>query len=181
MKRLALLLIACLLLGSVSFAQQNPSDAPASKEDIEKYLDATQMREKVKTIMDLVSKQMHKNLLERLQKEPGTTPEQMDRASKMADNIFEKFPVDEMIDAMIPVYQKHFTKGNINDILTFYATPTGQKLLKEQPAMAAEAMQAVMPIAQKMATETVQRVEAQLAQAQNGGGATSNKTTKQSN
>ena len=89
MKRSALLLIACLLLGSVSFAQQNPADAPASKADIEKYLDATQTRERVKTIMDLVSKQMHKNLIERLQKDPGTTPEQMDRASKMADNIFD--------------------------------------------------------------------------------------------
>ncbi len=180
MKRSALLLIACLLLGSASFAQQNPADAPASKADIEKYLDATQIRERVKTIMDLVSKQMHNNLIERLQKEPGATPEQMDRASKMADDIFENLPIDEMIDAMIPVYQKHFTKGNINDILAFYATPTGQKLLKEQPAMAAEAMQAVMPIAQKMATETVQRVEAQLAQVQNGG-ATLTKTSKQQN
>ena len=86
-----------------------------------------------------------------------------------------------MIDAMVPVYQKHFTKGNINDILAFYATPTGQKLLKEQPAMAAEAMQAVMPIAQKMAADQVERVEQQLTQVQNGGGATSNKTTKQRN
>ena len=180
MKRSALLLIACLLLGSVSFARRNPADAPASKADIEKYLDATQTRERVKTIMDLVSKQMHKNLIERLQKDPGTTPEQMDHTSKMADNILEQLPIDEMIDAMVPVYQKHLTKGNINDILAFYATPTGQKLLKEQPAMAAEAMQAVMPIAQKMTADTVERVTA-TAQVQNGGGATSNKTTKQRN
>ncbi len=63
------------------------------------------------------------------------TPEKEERAFKLTDDMLKNFPVDEIIDAMIPVYQKHFTKGNIDDLLAFYSTPTGQKVIKELPAI----------------------------------------------
>ena len=56
---------------------------------------------------------------------------------------------------MTPVYQKHFTKGNIDDLLAFYSTPTGQKVVKELPAISTEAMQAATPIYQKMMANTM--------------------------
>jgi len=45
-----------------------------------------------------------------------------------------------MLDDMIPVYQRHLTKQDVDSMLAFYNTPTGQKLLREQPAMMAEGM-----------------------------------------
>jgi len=166
MKRSALLLIACLLLGSASFAQQNPADAPASKADIEKYLDVLHTRDLMKTMLDAMSKQMHQMIAEQLKKDPAMTPEMQARANKMMDDIIKGMPIDDLIDAMIPVYQKHFTKGNIDDLLAFYSTPTGQKLIQELPAITTEAMQAVMPISQRMMATAMQRAKDELAQMQ---------------
>jgi hypothetical protein len=56
MKRPVLALLACLLLGSVSFAQQNPADAPASKEDVQRYLAAMHVRDTLKSTMELMTK-----------------------------------------------------------------------------------------------------------------------------
>ena len=64
-------------------------------------------------------------------------------------------PMDEMMDAMIPAYQKHLTRGDIDNIVAFYSTPTGAKVLREMPAMLAEAMQEMMPIMTKY-MDTVQ-------------------------
>ena len=179
MKRSALLLIACLLLGSVSFAQQNPADAPASKADIEKYLDVLHTRDLMKTMLDAMSKQMHQMIAEQLKKDPAMTPEMQARANKMMDDIIEGMPINDLIDAMIPVYQKHFTKGNIDDLLAFYSTPTGQKLIQELPAITTEAMQAVMPISQRMMATAMQRAKDELAQMQKENDPNSKKQTQQ--
>jgi hypothetical protein len=179
MKRSALLLIACLLLGSVSFAQENPADAPASKADIEKYLDVLHTRDLMKTMMDAMSKQMHQMIAEQLKKDPAMTPQAEGRVNKMMDDIIKTMPIDDLIDAMIPVYQKHFTKGNIDDLLAFYSTPTGQKLVKELPAISTEAMQAVMPISQRMMATAMQRAKDDLAQMQKENDPSEKKQTQQ--
>ena len=179
MKRYALLLVACLLLASVSFAQQNPANAPASKEDVEKYLDVMHTRDMMKTMMDAMSKQMHQIFAEQLKKEPGMTPEVEARVNKMMDDIVKGMPIDDLLDAMIPVYQKHFTKGDINDLLTFYSTPTGQKLIKELPAITTEAMQAATPIYKTMMATAMQRVQDELAQMQKENDANSKKQAQQ--
>ena len=179
MKRSALLLIACLLLGSASFAQQNPADAPASKADIEKYLDVLHTRDLMKTMLDAMSKQMHQMIAEQLKKDPAMTPEMQARTNKMMDDIIKGMPIDDLIDAMIPVYQKHFTKGNIDDLLAFYSTPTGQKLVKELPAISTEAMQAVMPISQRMMATAMQRAKDELAQMQKENDPSEKKQTQQ--
>ncbi len=166
MKRIALLFMAALFLGSVSFAQQNPSDAPASKEDIEKYFAIMRTREMAKTLMDTMSNQARQRLKERIQKKPGMTPEEQARAIQIETDLFKNLPIDEFIDAMIPIYQKHFTKGDIDGLVTFYSTPTGQKLLNELPSITREGMQAAMPIAQKMVADAEKRMDDQLAQMQ---------------
>ena len=72
----------------------------------------------------------------------------------------------EMFDAMIPVYQRHFTKGDIDAFVTFYSTAAGQKMLKELPAITAESMQASMGIAQKMMADMQQQIQADIARMQ---------------
>jgi hypothetical protein len=73
----------------------------------------------------------------------------------MMDDMFSNMPMDEMMQAMIPAYQKHFTKGDIDNLVAFYSSPTGAKLLQEMPAIMAEAMQDTMPIMTKY-MDTVQ-------------------------
>jgi hypothetical protein len=38
----------------------------------------------------------------------------------------------KLIDQLVPVYDRHFTLEEIRELINFYHTPVGQKLLKEQ-------------------------------------------------
>jgi len=72
-----------------------------------------------------------------------------DYKSKMTarmDEMFDNMPWDEITQAMVPAYQKHFTKGDIDNLVAFYSSPTGEKLLRELPSIMTESMQDMMPI-----------------------------------
>jgi uncharacterized protein len=166
MKRFALAILLSALFASVSFAQQNPSDAPASREDIEKYLDTMHARDLMKSTLDAVTKQMHQMIHDELRKQPNLPADFEARMDKMMDDMFKNFPTDDLLQAMIPAYQKHLTTGEVDALTAFYATPTGQKILKEMPAMTAEAMQASTGIIQKMMAQAQQRVQSEIAQMQ---------------
>jgi Uncharacterized protein conserved in bacteria (DUF2059) len=58
---------------------------------------------------------------------------------------FKAFPIDELIDAMVPIYQRHFTHADLVGVIEFYSSATGQKYLKEMPAMMSESMQGMQP------------------------------------
>jgi len=59
----------------------------------------------------------------------------------------------------VPVYQKHFTNGDINNLIAFYSTPTGQKFLHEMPAVTAETMRAIYPRIQAEVEAALKRAE----------------------
>jgi hypothetical protein len=60
---------------------------------------------------------------------------------------------------MIPIYQKHFSKTDIDAMTTFYASPTGHKMMQEMPALTSEAMQASYARMQKQMDAMMQRAE----------------------
>jgi len=78
--------------------------------------------------------------------------------------MFRDMPWDDMMQAMVPSYQKHLSKGNINDLVAFYSSPTGQKLQREMPAMMAEAMQSMMPILRNYVDKVQGRIQEETAQ-----------------
>jgi len=166
MKRFAFAALACLLITSVTFARQSAADAPASKEDIEKYLDTMHSREMMKSTMAAMTKQMHQMTHAELQKQPNLPPDFEARMDKMMDDMIRDFPIDELIRAMVPAYQRHLTKGDVDALTKFYSSPIGQKVLNEMPAMTADAMQAASGIVQKMMAKMQERLQSELAQAQ---------------
>lgn len=88
------------------------------------------------------------------------TKQQVPNAPQEFWNELEKTMVgmyDEIIKAMIPVYHKYLSLEDIQGIIKFYETPVGKKLADSNTKIAAEAM----PIAQKIAMETMQKMMAQ--------------------
>jgi len=166
MKRFAFAALACLLFASISVAQQSAADAPASKEDIEKYLDTMHARDMMKSTIDAMTKQMHQITHAQLEKQPNLPPDFQARMDKMMDDTMKDLPVEDLIQAMIPSYQKHLTKGDVDALTAFYSSPTGQKIMKEMPAMTADAMQAASGIMQKMIAKMQDRLQGELAQLQ---------------
>jgi hypothetical protein len=144
---------------------QNSADAPATREDVERYLEITHSRDMMKQVMAVTAKQTHEMVRQQLAKDKDKLPADFEaRVEKFTDDMLRNFPVDDMLQAMIPVYQKHWTKGDVDAMVAFYSSPTGQKLLREMPTTMAEAMQALQPIMQKMMTTTMDRVQEEVAQ-----------------
>ena len=177
MKRILLAALLCLLTGFVGFAQQTASDVPATKEDIQKYLDVMHSREMISKMIDATAKPQHQLIHEQFLKHKNELPPDFeDRMTKMMDDWMKSFPWDEILEAMVPVYQKHFTKGDVDALVAFYSSPTGQKVLQEMPAITAEAMQTMMPLLQKQLEAMNERMHQQVAQmisdSKNAGGKT---------
>lgn len=160
------LLAAALILAMCGYigAQQNPADAPATKEEIQKYLQVMHSRDMMTKMVDAMSKPMHEMMHEQYLKDKDRLPADFEvRINKMMDDMMKSFPWDEMLEAMVPVYQKHLTKGDVDALVAFYSTPTGQKLIKEMPEITGEAVQQMMPLMRKSIDAMTQRMQEEVA------------------
>ena len=54
---------------------------------------------------------------------------------------FQKTSVDDLVTLLTPVYEKHITEAEMNEIIKFYNTPAGKKLAEKTPAIMGESMQ----------------------------------------
>jgi uncharacterized protein len=150
MKRFAALTLAFGLAWGVTLAQE-AKDAPATKEDVEKLFATMHIREQMHSMMETMSRQSRQMAQENLKRRlPELTEKDLDRLNQLTDRIWSQMDFDGMIDDMVPVYQRHLTKADVSAMEAFYETPTGQKLLREQPVMTAEAMQAMQPRMEKI-------------------------------
>jgi hypothetical protein len=165
MKRLLLTIVVNLVFVLPGAAQQSPTDTPATKEDVQRYLDAMHAREMMAQMVDAMIKPMHQMIHEQYIKDKDKLPADFEtRMNKMMDDMMKSFPWDEMLQAEVPVYQKHFTKGDIEAFVVFYGSPTGQKMLREMPAIMGEAMQAMMPLLRKQMDAMQERVQQEVAE-----------------
>ncbi|SRR6266571_2000758 len=165
MKRILLAVVFCLTTSLAGVAQQTTSDAPATKEDVQRYLDVMHSREMMLQMVDAMSKPMHQMIHEQYLKDKDKLPADFEaRMNKMLDDSMKAFPWDEMLQSMVPVYQKHFTKGDVDALTAFYGTPTGQKVLRELPAITAEAMQSMMPLLRKQMEAMNEHMQQEVAQ-----------------
>src|SRR5882724_2602021 len=148
-RKISILLCASLLSLGALFAQ-DPSQAPATREDVIKMLDALHTKETMKTVMETVAKQAKEATRRSIkQTHPLATEHDLAEGDRLMDQVIADLPVDEIIESMIPIYQKHFNREDMKNISAFYASPTGQKFVREMPAMATESMQANMAIIEK--------------------------------
>jgi hypothetical protein len=157
MKRLFSAVGLVFVLSWSCIAQTSAADSPATKEDVEKYLQVVHSHDMMKKMAVAMSQGMHQMLHQQYLKHKDDLP--ADYESKMTarmDDMFENMPWDEMMQAMSPVYEKHFTKGDIDSLIAFYSSPTGEKMLREMPSIMTEAMQSMTPIMTKY-METVQQ------------------------
>jgi hypothetical protein len=165
MKSILMAAALCLVFAMAGVAQQSSADTPATKEDIQRYLDVMHSREMMAQMVDAMTKPMHQMIHEQYLKDKDKLPADFEaRMNKMMDDTMKSFPWEEMLQTMVPVYQKHFTKGDIDGVVAFYASPTGQKLLREMPTLMGESMQAIMPLLGKQMDAMQQRMQQEVAE-----------------
>jgi hypothetical protein len=163
MKHRYFLLAGLLLVATATLGQQpapSPGDAPASKEDIQRLFDVMQIHQQMHQVMDAMMKQQKAMIDQTLKKRyPQTSPEKIARADQLIAETMKNMPMDAMLDDMIPIYQKHFSKTDIDAMSTFYSSPTGQKMMREMPVLTSEAMQASYARMQKQMDAITQKAE----------------------
>lgn len=171
MKTLVLGIVLCLA-ASAGFAQQSDPNAPATREDIEHFLEVMHSREMIQQEADAMSKSMSKSMSKMVHdlymKDKDNLPPDFEKKQlKLIGDMYKNMPFDDMLQAMVPVYQKHFTRGDVSAAIAFYSSPSGQKMIHELPAIMSEAMEQMMPIMQKYMQNKQQQIQEAFAQALN--------------
>ncbi len=159
--------VLCLALVApvCATAQQSSASDVADKADILKFLDLIPAKAQMALALDGMTKQIRLGAEQGFkEKVPDATPAQLAKVDQLFDGFFKSFPVEEMEEAVIPVYQKHLTKADLAAIIAFYSSPAGQKVLNEMPAIMSESMQVGGEIGRKMFSTKSQEFDQKLAE-----------------
>jgi hypothetical protein len=141
-------------------AAASGAESPASPDDIRKLFDVMQIRNQMKLVMQQVSQQIRSLERDQVRKQqPNVTNEDFAKFDAISDDVMKKLSVEGLLDDMIPVYQKHLNKSDVKAMVAFYSTPTGQKILREMPAMTTEGMQSMQPHLKQMIEEANAQID----------------------
>ena len=88
-----------------------------------------------------------------------------DYREKLVDMFFQKFQtkmrVEQLLDMTISIYDKYFTKEEIEGLTRFYQTPLGQKALSVLPQTVVEMQTAGMKLGETLGRESMEEVLAE--------------------
>jgi uncharacterized protein len=70
--------------------------------------------------------------------------------------------LDAFADVLAGVYARNFSVDEIHDLIAFYQTPTGQKLIARQPIIAHESMVAGQQFGQELVADLRQQIDDEL-------------------
>ncbi len=160
MRRIAFLLV---LLFSIAVAAQQQ---PASAEDINRLVEAMHIKKNMVQMQHTMLDQWIDNMSGELVK--TLTPQQRQRFQGiMKDMMTESlaaYPPDEMIQDLVPIYQKYLDKSDVEAMVRFYSSPSGQKFLDSQPKIMSAFMAVMMPKMQERMQGPLNRMQERVRQ-----------------
>ena len=172
MRSRGLVLLVLLAVAAPAFAQQSVAEAAAQAKKAEVFSTDAPTHDQVMTLLDLM--QVRRNMVlmmdgmknamkegaERSFRErvPNPTPKQLEALHAMIDGAMSEMPMDEMLEAAVAVYRRHLTKSDVEEMIRFYAGAVGQKVLREQPKMIQESMQAGTDIQKKRMDQIMAKI-----------------------
>jgi hypothetical protein len=130
-------------------------------------MEAMQVRQRLQSSIQIQKEEVETTVHNMFHKMlPDATPAQKEAlegaATKALRDIFTDYPVDDVLRDMIPIYQSHFSESDLNQIVAFYSSPVGQKVLREMPAISAEAMRVSNGRLQPKIDEVMKNLEARI-------------------
>lgn len=161
MKRLCLLICTLLINSCLVLAQQDSaaSRQPPTVAQVMKFFEVMHIRDQMQVMLQTQQKQLDAMMSDMLGKYlPNATADQKAKFTKLTtdamNDVMKNYPIDDVLRDMIPVYQAHLTEADLEQVVAFYSSPTGQRLLKEMPAMTQEAMRVsymrMQPVIEKL-------------------------------
>jgi uncharacterized protein len=177
-KKILMLLCGLAVAISPSLAQNAASNnSPPTVTEVMKFFEVMGTRDLLHNVLKAEQEQLKTSSSDMFGKLlPDANPKQREAFQSIMnsemDDLVKNYPFDDILRDMIPVYQKHLTESDLNTMMAFYSSPVGRKVLKEMPAMTAEAMRVSMvrlqPQMQRMMTDIQSRIQALAAQDKEG-------------
>jgi hypothetical protein len=176
MKKIALVVLAAFAFLSSTASAQSPAVDPAAAQAVKDLLASMKYRE----LMNSAMQQMLKNLPQ-LMLQTATAGinnnTKLDPAAKKAalDKVAKDIPgaisavqsmlsdptlIDEMVAEMVPLYARHFTVAELQQLSAFYQSPLGAKMLTTMPQIMNESMQISQKILMPRVKKHIDKVSA---------------------
>jgi hypothetical protein len=95
-----------------------------------------------------------------LQQNPMLQKDLNEIAAQLRTELAPRFT--QVTDDVAREYATHFTEQELKDILAFYQTPAGKKLLQEQPTVVNDSMKFAQDWANKLSTEVTAKMRDEL-------------------
>ncbi|MCA1246990.1 DUF2059 domain-containing protein [Massilia sp. MS-15] len=160
MKTILLTLVAtAALAGLPSFAGAAPATPATGAEAttaVKAMFDAMEMRRNMvamyaelqKTMPAMLQRQAVAMVQADTRLDAAQKRQALDRIERMLPALAESIGrilgdqalVDEMIEAMVPLYTRHYTAGEIRQLTAFYSSPVGRKMMALTPQLSTEGM-----------------------------------------
>lgn len=150
MKRFVIGVMLCLATVASGFAQQSGVSTQPTRAEVEQLFkvlntDAveTRMISAMASQMRAMMHQMYLKNKTRCNLPPNFEAMMEQKMQKMVTGM----PLDQIRQAMVPAYQKDFTRADVEAMIAFYSGSVGQEVLRKTPVAIADSMRAAMPIA----------------------------------
>jgi hypothetical protein len=99
-----------------------------------------------------------KNLF--LQQNPGLAKDLNEIATKMRADLAPRFT--ELTDEVAKLYAAHFSEAELKQVLAFYKSPIGMKLIAEQPKVGEESLKFAQDWANKLSDQVIANMRDEL-------------------
>lgn len=167
MKYLSIGVMLCLCFAASGFSQQSAASAPATRQDVEAYFQAMHTQHMEASMMQAVVgpiRQMMHEVYVKNKLKCDLPPDFEAKMENLLSASMKDMPFDQMIQAMVPVYQKDFTAAELHALTAFYSGPMGQDILRKLPVATADSMRAMMPIMERQQMVLEQEMKKDIAQ-----------------
>ncbi len=124
-----------------AFGQQSD---PATREDVLKFFQVMRVHQSMEDVRNAAVEQAKASVRALLADElPHATAQQKAELESMVERMIQAYTIDNTIEDLIPIYQKHMTKADLEAMTAFFSSAAGQKFLDTEPVIANDALQVV--------------------------------------
>lgn len=163
-------ILATVFLAALASAPAFAADAPPSEASIHELLEVTHAHAMLDTVM-AQTEGMMKSAMDSSTKgqtlDDGQRKILADGQRKMQNLVLNSLSWDKMQGMYIDIYSKSFSQKEVDDMLTFYKSPSGKAVLAKMPMVMQQTMQymksqmaTLMPEIQKITEETSAQLRA---------------------
>lgn len=145
---------ALVAIGPAAHSQQPSAAAMATAKDIVGVTGATAL------FNPLIPGVIEQAKILFLQQDPSLSQDLNEIGTRLRSELMPR--LTELSDEMAKLYATHFTETELKEILAFYKSPVGKKMLAQQPAVIDSSMKYAQTWSTKLSDEVVAKLRTEL-------------------